>query len=430
MVMNTTSRSALFVAYHYPPICSAGVTRSVSFIHYLREFGYSCQVLTTSAFGGSDGALRAWEPIAFYRWLFNREVRGGILDSKNRTRRGFFSRVLRKLLIPDVQVFWIPIAFFRGLHHIKTRKCDLIYSSFPPASGHLVAFLLHRYTGLPWTADFRDSWIFDPLDTELLKSKWRLALERYLENKVISNATVIVVATEEIAKALRGTYPSCSAKINVIYNGFDSRIAPDSKVKLENDVLFLVHTGSFSYSHAQRTPTQLFNALNMLLEEDSIWLKRIRVVLAGALSAEEKSAAAALVKVGIVRLEGVVDSDEVRTLQRMANVLLLIDHVRPWPSTNIPGKFFEYLAMRKPILSIGGDGAVQNLMWRLKAGRHVAGQDPEEILIALKEFYFAGKHGTLACQTDEAEIAQFHRRKETQQLANCFDKAIESLCCQ
>jgi len=195
-------------------------------------------------------------------------------------------------------------------------------------------------------------------------------------------------------------------------------------------VLFLVHTGSFSYSHAKRTPTQLFNALNMLLEEDPIWSKRIRVVLAGSMSAEEKSAAAALIKVGIVRLEGVVDSDEVRSLQQMANVLLLIDHVRPWPSTNIPGKFFEYLAMRKPILSIGGDGAVQNLMWRLKAGRHVAGQDPEGILIALKELYFAGKYGTLACQTSPTEIAQFHRRKETQQLANCFDKAIESLCCQ
>ena len=430
MGMTTTSRSALFVAYHYPPVRSAGVTRSVSFIHYLQEFGYSCQVLTTSAFGGSDGALRAWEPIAFYRWLFNREVRGGVLDSKNRTRRGFFSRVLRKFLIPDVQVFWIPIAFFRGLYHIKTRQCDLIYSSFPPASGHLVAFLLHRYTGLPWTADFRDSWIFDPLDAELLRSKWRLALERYLENKVISNATVIVVATEEVAKALRGAYPSCSEKINVIYNGFDSCIAPDSKVKLENDMLFLVHTGSFSYSHTKRTPTQLFNALNMLLDEDPNWSKRIRVVLAGAMSVEEKSAAASLIKVGVVRLEGVVDSNEVRNLQQMANVLLLIDHVRPWPSTNIPGKFFEYLAMRKPILSIGGDGAVQNLMRRLKAGRHVASQDPESILVALKEFYFAGKSGTLVCQTDPTEIAQFHRRKETQQLANCFDKAIESLCCQ
>ena len=430
MGVNTTSRSALFVAYHYPPIRSAGVIRSVSFIRYLRELGYSCQILTTSAYGGDDDVLRAWEPISFYRWLFNPKVRGGILDSKNRTPPGIFSRILRKLLIPDVQVFWIPTAFFLGWYHIKNRQCDLIYSSFPPASGHLVAFFLHRYTGLPWVADFRDSWIFDPLDPELRKSRWRLVLERYLENKVISNANIIVSATEEAAQALREAYPSYSKKFNVIYNGFDCRIAPDGIVKLENDVLFLIHTGSFSYSHAQRTPTQLFNALGLLLDEDPSWSKRIRVVLAGALSVEEKSAAAALIKVGIVRLEGVLDSEQVRNLQQMANILLLVDHVRPWSSTNIPGKFFEYLSMRKPILSIGGNGAVQNLMGRLNAGWHVDGQDPEAILVALKELYFAGKSGTLVCQTDPMEIAQFHRRTETQQLANCFDKAIESLCCQ
>ena len=111
----------------------------------------------------------------------------GILDSKIRTSRGIFSRIFRKVLIPDAQIFWIPTAFIRGWYYIKKNQCDIVYSSFPPASAHLVALFLHYFTGLPWTADFRDSWIFDPLDSDLQKSGWRRAIEQYLEFKVISN---------------------------------------------------------------------------------------------------------------------------------------------------------------------------------------------------------------------------------------------------
>ena len=422
----TTSRSALIIAYHYPPIRSIGVVRSVSFVRYLRELGYSCQVLTTSAYGGEDDVLRAWEPISIYRWLFNRKVRDGIFDSKIRTTRGIFSRILRKVLIPDAQIFWIPTAFIRGWYYIKKKQCDIVYSSFPPASAHLVALFLHYVTGLPWTADFRDSWIFDSLDSDLQKSVWRLAVEQYLEFKVISNATVIITATEEAAQVLRTKYPAHCSKIEVIYNGFDGQIASSCEVKFERDEFFLLHTGSFSYSHSDRTPAQLFTALALLLEEDINWSTRIRVVLAGLLSPEEKSAAAILMKSGIVRLGGDLSIDEVHNLQEKANVLLVVDHVRSWTSTNIPGKFFEYLAMRKPILSIGGNGAVQNLMHQLNAGRHVDGKNPEAIRDAIKELYFSGKSGTLTCETDPKEIARFHRRKETQQLIKCFDKAILS----
>ena len=163
----------------------------------------------------------------------------GILDSKIRTSRGIFSRIFRKVLIPDAQIFWIPTAFIRGWYYIKKNQCDIVYSSFPPASAHLVALFLHYFTGLPWTADFRDSWIFDPLDSDLQKSGWRRAIEQYLEFKVISNATVIITATEEAAQVLRTTYPAYCSKIEVIYNGFDREIASSCEVKFETDELFL-----------------------------------------------------------------------------------------------------------------------------------------------------------------------------------------------
>jgi len=43
----------------------------MAFLRHLPALGYRCQVLTTSAFGGDDEVLRAWEPLSLYRWLFS-----------------------------------------------------------------------------------------------------------------------------------------------------------------------------------------------------------------------------------------------------------------------------------------------------------------------------------------------------------------------
>ena len=99
------NRSVFLVAYHYPPIVSSGVERVVQFRNYLPEFGYDSRVLTTSAFGRdrADGVVRAWEPIALYRRLFNRSVRAGVAPSYIRTE-SFLRRPLEwltRLLIPE-----------------------------------------------------------------------------------------------------------------------------------------------------------------------------------------------------------------------------------------------------------------------------------------------------------------------------------------
>ena len=81
----TPQRSILFLAYHYPPVRSGGVERTVKFQRYLPDFGYRARILTTSAFGPAGDAVgpwaqdveQAWEPVGLYRRLAHRRRAGG-----------------------------------------------------------------------------------------------------------------------------------------------------------------------------------------------------------------------------------------------------------------------------------------------------------------------------------------------------------------
>ena len=458
------SRTAFVIAYHYPPIRSAGVERTVKFERYLPEFGYRTNVLTTTAFGGvSDGRVRrAWEPLGLYRHLFNRAARtdrqaaSGVRTGRSRAgdgrrgRRGF-GLARRWLLIPDGQILWLPAALAKGLRYLRREQADLIYSTSPPASAHLVALLLAQLTGLPWVADFRDSWVYDPLDPALLEMPYRNELERRFEEAVVRRADAILAATRISADHLRRSYADAADRIHVITNGFDpedvemalTRPAPESllfdpeghdeyaasglpvepSIDAEEGVdrpLRVVHTGSFSVSHPERTPMDLFAALRSLLEEDAEWARRLEVVLVGRLDLAEVRQAADLVQAGILSLHDEVDRRTALSLQSRADVLLLVDHARPWPGSNVPGKLFDYLGVGRPIMALCGAGAVADLMTELDAGVSAAPDEPAAIRGALEEMHRRFRAGSLA-RDQTRDLSRFHRRELSRQLAACFD---------
>lgn len=384
-------------------------------------------MLTTSAFGGAGEAQvrRAWEPLKLYRQVFNR---AGATDSSARTDPGRLSGAIRLLrrwaAFPDLQITWLPAALGSALQVVRREAPQLVYSTYPPASALLLGLLLKRWTGLPWVADFRDSWTYDPLDPDL--PVCRQGLEQRLERAVVEGADAVIAATVLSAAHLQQAYPQAASRIQVITNGFDpDECRGTSPGPPAGDPLRITYTGSFSRSHPRRTPQPLFTALESLLSEDPAWAGRLRLVLAGSLSPAEQQAAARLAQAGAVELRGPVPRPQALELQGQAHLLLLVDHPRPWPASNVPGKFYEYLAARRPILALAGPGMVARLMGQLQAGLCAAPDDPQAIRRALVEVYAQFRQGRLKARVDEALLRQFHRRELTRQLARCFDCLLE-----
>ncbi|TQE98065.1 MAG: glycosyltransferase family 4 protein [Spiribacter salinus] len=54
-------------------------------------------------------------------------------------------------------MIWALRALPVGVRVIRGERPAVIWSTYPIATAHLIGYLLHRLTGLPWIADFRDS---------------------------------------------------------------------------------------------------------------------------------------------------------------------------------------------------------------------------------------------------------------------------------
>jgi len=432
------------------------VERTAKFVHHLPDFGYRARVVTTSTFGGhSDGhVVRAWEPLAWYRWLRRPATRRDPAAPDRATGSGpgrDFAR--RWLLVPDAQLTWLPAAAVQALRQIRSDPPDLLYSTSPPASAHLLGLLLKQLTGLPWVADFRDSWVRDPLDRALVEMPFRRYVEARLEAAVVAAADVTVAATEVSAEYLARGAGADRSRLHVITNGFDpadlvdpegARLTPeglildsasaaedgqrppipDAAPRADTQVLRLVHTGSFSYSHPDRSPLPLFAALGGLVEGDPRWAGRIGLELAGRLSPAELEAARQLEERGVVRWHGEVDRAAALALQRRADVLVVVDHARPWPASNLPGKIFEYLATGHPVLALCGPGALRDFVERLGGGLVVAPDDVGAIRAALVELASRKATGDLPAGVTAEQLQSYERRELTRQLAQCFDAVL------
>jgi glycosyltransferase involved in cell wall biosynthesis len=427
------------VAYHYPPVRSGGVERTVKFQRYLPEYGYRARVLTTSAFGRSGEATdpaeidveRAWEPVGLYRRLAHRHAADAPPPSVVRTDPGRLRPVRRlvvdHLLIPDGQITWVLPALVAALRMLRRAPVAALYSTSPPSSAHLLALLLKRLTALPWLADFRDSWTDDPLDLALGRRRLRMALERRLERRVLRAADLVVAATSLSAELLRSSCTGAEDKVRVITNGFDPEdIGPRTAIPplAAGSPVRLVHTGAFSASHPDRSPAPLFEALRRLVEADKAWASRLHLTLVGALTAAEAAGAQPLQRVGMVALAGQVPRRRALELQSWAHVLVLVDHPRPWPATNVPGKLYEYLAVGRPILALCGPGMAEQLIRELGAGRCVPPDDPTAIAAALVGLHADLRAGRGRDIADWAALLPYHRRAQAASLAGCFDELL------
>ena len=105
-------------------------------------------------------------------------------------------------------------------------------------------------------------------------------------------------------------------------------------------------------------------------------------------------------------------------------MLLLLNWDDPQEKGNYPGKVFEYLAARRPVLATGGPegNVVAELLRETGSGIHTATVD--DTRKALEKMYREFKsQGQVACHGDDSKINSYSYRE----MARKFSRILDSL---
>ena len=417
-------KDVLAIAYHYPPIASPGAERMRAFARDLPEHGYRLLPVTTSTYGreGAEDVVRVGEPVGLFRTILNPEQKMASPEVRSRIRTdagglsGIATFIRDRISIPDGQIAWCLPALLACLREIRRRDVRVLYTSSPPNSVHLLGSMVKGLTGLPWVAEFRDTWTHDPIDAFLSQGGWRLRLEASMERHVAIGADRVVGVTNRACDFLETL--AGAGKVRCVPNGFAEDLSFVEDEVGSDGPLHIVHVGSFSESHQRRSPDVLVKAVASLGDA-------VRLSLVGPLTEEEKDRVRRL-GAGCVETVGMVPRDEALQWQRDSDAVVLVDHSRSYPSTNVPSKCYEYLASGRSILALTPEGATRDLLKEVGGGICVDPDDEPGITSALGRLIEVKRRGKLReFAARDGTMERYCRKGLAGELAKVFDEMAE-----
>jgi glycosyltransferase involved in cell wall biosynthesis len=253
----------LIVTLYFPPSGGGGVQRALKLATHLPAVGVETHVLAPDdpkwIHRDEDLELpsQAWVHRARYLGPQGRkpaeELHGRTgLDRLSRHARLFG----RRLLVPDENVSWNVTAIPAAIRIVRREGIDVVLTTSPPSSVHLVGAAVKRVTGVPWVADLRDSLVAHPhRSAERLAVRVKEQGEHVVARLVARRADAIVAVSDAIAEEARGFAPR--GPVATIANGSDF----DDFAGLEyrrSDRFRITHTGSF---FGKRDPRPFLTAL-------------------------------------------------------------------------------------------------------------------------------------------------------------------------
>jgi glycosyltransferase involved in cell wall biosynthesis len=422
----------LILTYYWPPSGGSGVQRWLKFVKYLQDFGITPVVYTVDNpdYPIEDKTLEndipqgvevlrqpIWEPYklaGFFSRSKAKKTSAGFLSQKQSLLGKTATYIRANYFIPDARMFWIKPSVKYLEDYLKKNPVDIIISSGPPHSLHLIAKELKDKTGIKWVSDFRDPWTdIDyfhqlPLSEKAKKKHFRL------EKQVLENSDAVLV----VGKTMQENYLPFNSNTYVISNGFDIEIKEAEK---NLDKKFsITHIGMMN---EDRNPKTLWKVLAELKSEIIGFGENLEIQLIGKLAG-----------VVLVDLESENLSDqinhidylphhEVQDYQRKSQVLLLAVNRVPSAKGIITGKIFEYLVAKRPILAIGPeDGDLAEIIEKSKAGNIVGFDEHDKLKSVIVKLYTSYLKNELSISSEGIE--QYHRKNITKQLSKLLKTVV------
>ncbi|MCQ2136504.1 MAG: glycosyltransferase [Bacteroidales bacterium] len=432
-------KRVLIISYYWPPTGGSGVQRWVKFTKYLPSYGWQPVIYTPEnpEMLAVDESLAAeipqqaevikthiFEPYEIYRKLLGKK-KGGKNGAKevnpiNAGPKSFAQKlalfVRGNFFIPDPRCFWIGPSVKYLRHYLKEHPVDVIVSTGPPQSMHLIAMPLAKEFNIPWVADFRDPWTKMFYFKHLGLTAFSRKRHEILEKRVLDRASAVVA----VSPLVRDEFlQMTNTPVELITNGFDQSDFPG----VEPDGFFnITHTGLFA---ADGIPDVLWKVLAEKAAADQEFARKLRIRLVGKTDREViQSIIDAGLEDKLIDLGYQAHKDAVIE-QRRASVLLLPLRKEPEYKAVLPGKLFEYLAASHAILGIGqSDGAMAAILRETHTGETVEWNDKEAMREFIDKLWKAFLVGEDPYKPEDIE--RFSRNKLTAAMTALFDKLLNN----
>jgi glycosyltransferase involved in cell wall biosynthesis len=404
------------IAYHFPPMKgSSGIQRTLRFAQYLPDHGWAPIVLaphqrvysstSDEDMGDSLNGIEVHRSFA--------------LDaSTHLSIRGRYSRLAA---LPDRWSSWLLGAVPKGVNLIRKLKPDVIWTTYPIATAHLIGHALHSLTGVPWIADFRDPMAQENYPTDPLT--WKSF--DWVEKRTVHNANAITFTTPGALREYKRRYPQYEERFSLIENGFDEAVfaSVGQNISVSRRVpqqpFTLVHSGII-YPH-ERDPRRFFAAIAHLLREGEISPARLQIVLRAT---GHDSYLHGLIEhhgiQSIVTLGPSVSYELALGEMMTADGLLILQAANC--NEQIPAKLYEYLRARRPILGLTNpQGDTGQALASVGIDTIASLESEEAIVAALRRFLQLLESGSAPLASD-ADIAAASRQGRTVLLAKLLSR--------
>lgn len=418
-------RKILVIAYYWPPAGGPGVQRWLKFVKYLPDFGIEpiVYVPENPSYPIVDDKLVSEVPdsIKILKYPIKEPYGWASLLSKKKTKTissgiikeedpSFVEKALLwirgNFFIPDARKLWVNPSISYLAKIIADEGIQNIITTGPPHSLHLIGLGLKKKYNVQWIADFRDPWTSIGYHKKLRLTSSSRQKHKALEQSVLLKADKIVVTSNTTKSEFEAITPK---PIKVITNGFDDElqaVALDTKFSIS-------HIGSLLTG---RNPLGFWQALRELIAENEDFKNTVKVQLAGVVGEEVLQSIHNFGLDDVVEPMGYLSHDEVLLIQQKSQLLLLLEIDSEETKGIIPGKLFEYLNAKRPILAIGPEGWEAGVMVEQhKAGNTCLHDDVATLKMVLLEAFNQYQKGTLTCKSEGVE--RYHRKALTESLA-------------
>jgi glycosyltransferase involved in cell wall biosynthesis len=410
----------LIISFYFPPAGGGGVQRWLKLAGYLPGQGIETHVLAPDDphWIQSDPELEIPADVHVHRsrYFGPSGIRPGEKLLGQSGLRRLWRRALltpRRLLVPDENVSWVASALPAARRIIRREGIDVVVTTSPPTSVHMIGARLRRRSGVRWIADLRDS-VVAKSDRHYERKLVRLkeGANRRLARSIARKADAIVCVTPTIAGEMSEL--GARGEVRVIPNGAD--FDDFAKVEYEPGERFrITHTGNF---FGKRDPRPFLRALAQI--DAPITARFI-----GEFRTADRLWAESL---GLgERLELVRFQPHAQAIasQRNSEALLLLIPYSGGRGVDVTsGKIYEYLAARRPILAaVPPQGSAAELVREAGAGLVAAPDDSEAIRLALVELverWRKGKLGDVELSPDL--VRSIDRKERMREIAELIEK--------